>query len=213
MGAARQAALCEQVIPRRQYREQRRGDRRHAAGGDQCGLRAFQGRELGMQRELARGVVGTQVAHVVVAAFAAVLIGRGLEDRHLHRARDARQRLAGVYQLGFDTHGGFGHWWLAKVRLSLEYATVSPCTRPSASPAGWRITCAPARAIQAPPSICSRPAADYRPPPWWRISAPAPGSSPSCCWRAGRRSLGSSRTTPCAQLPRPAWWLGRAFGA
>src|SRR5438309_3618521 len=110
MGATIEAALCQQVIPRRQHGEERGGDRRHAARGDQRGLRALQRRELGMQRELARGVVGAQVAHVVVAAFTAVLIGRGLEDRHLHRARDSRQRLAGVYQLGFDTHGGFRHW-------------------------------------------------------------------------------------------------------
>src|SRR5438309_1981992 len=114
MGATIEAALCQQVIPRRQHGEERGGDRRHAARGDQRGLRALQRRELGMQRELARGVVGAQVAHVVVAAFTAVLIGRGLEDRHLHRARDSRQRLAGVYQLGFDTHGGFRHWSLRK---------------------------------------------------------------------------------------------------
>src|SRR5256885_13005686 len=86
------------IFPRRQQREQRRGDRRHAAGGDQRRLRAFQRRELGVQRELARGVVGTQVAHVVVAALTAVLISRGLEDRHLDRPGDARQRLAGLYR-------------------------------------------------------------------------------------------------------------------
>jgi len=61
MGAAIQAALRQQVIPRRQHREEGGGDRRLPLAVDQCGLRAFQRRELGMQRER-WGVVGTQVS-------------------------------------------------------------------------------------------------------------------------------------------------------
>src|ERR1700704_873866 len=132
MGTAIQAALRQQMIPRRQHREQRGGDRRHAAGGDQCGLRAFQRRELGMQRELAGGVFGARVAPGGVAAFPAVFIGRGLEDRHLHRPGDARQRLTGVHQLGFDTHGGFRHAALPKCdchpdTLPCPYAFMERC--------------------------------------------------------------------------------------
>jgi len=92
-----------------QEREQRRRDRRHAARRDERRLGALERGELVLECELRRRVVGAQVAHVVVAAFAAVLEGGRLEDRHLHRAADARLRLTGVYQLGLDVPEGCGH--------------------------------------------------------------------------------------------------------
>ena len=107
--AAVQPALCQEVIAGREHREERSGDGRHAARRNECRRAAFEHRQFLVQCDLARGVVDPQVADVVVAAFARILEGCGLEDRHLDRAGNARQRLAGVHQLRLDVPEGFAH--------------------------------------------------------------------------------------------------------
>src|SRR5262249_12971856 len=123
-----QAALGQQMIAGRQHREERRADRRHAARGDQRGLGSLEVGELGVQRQVVRRVVEAQIAHVVVTLLAPVLEGGRLEDRHLHRAVDARPRLSGVHQLGLEALVAAGHRGLlqeAMTTLSRDYATVS----------------------------------------------------------------------------------------
>jgi hypothetical protein len=129
--AAVQAALREQVVARRQHGEQRGGDRRHAARTHQRGLGLLERGDLGVQREMAGRVVGAQVAHVVVALLAGVLEGGRLEDRHLHRAGDARQRLAGVHQLCLDVSVG-RHGCLADAPVMwIRYRVRMPASRDS----------------------------------------------------------------------------------
>ena len=122
--AAVQAALREQVVSGSQQRQQRPGDRRHAAGRDQRGLGTLERRHLRVQRQLARGVVVAQVTHVIVAAFAAVGVGCRLEDRHLHGTGDPRQRFTRVHELCFQAlvigHGGSPRAIVTQIRYRVR---------------------------------------------------------------------------------------------
>ncbi len=102
MGAAVQAFLGEQVIPRLQHRQQSGRDRGHAAGGHHRRLSALQRGEQLAQRDMVGRVVQADIFQVFVLGLPGVLEGRGLENRHGHGARKPRMRVAGMNQLGFD---------------------------------------------------------------------------------------------------------------
>ena len=85
--------------------EQRGGDGRHSARGNQCGLGAFDGGQLLAQGVVVGRVVEPDVALVVIADVA-VHVERGrLEDRHGDRPGDARFGFAGVNEFRVDGAG------------------------------------------------------------------------------------------------------------
>jgi hypothetical protein len=103
-------ALREETVAGAEEREQRGADRGHAAPGHERGLGPLERGQLGLDRGVVRSVVEPDVPDVVVVVLVRLLEGGRLEDRHHHRAHDARAGLASVDDLRLEppealTHG------------------------------------------------------------------------------------------------------------
>jgi len=108
VGAAVERALYEQVITRREQRQQCAGDRRHAARRDECALRVLDSGNFGVENRVVWGVIQSNVFDIMVP-FATIRFEHcRLKNRGGHRTF-VPGMLARVYEFGVDAFERFGH--------------------------------------------------------------------------------------------------------